>query len=779
MLRYIKYLTRIEEKDMIKREEKSNFKRWMILAFCIVLGYCFLLVGSPLDNNTQIINVALNIIMLIVIYKNFKENQALTFSKMEICLLILIISQGIPILFGTQATLTSTVNAILKYITVWNVFIIVKYILKLDETYKTYIINTIIIISIILIVFGIDMMHENVFQKIYTFLDTIVVSNSSEIRMDSLYEYPNTFAMFLGIAIVLSIGQIVDIINTKEHPIFQNNRQITKEEKRIILYILAICFNIYGIIMAGSRLTMLILFLVIVLWSIIERKKVFKKKIIVFLLSFILIIGILIVALCFWNTKLVLFDETKEEQTQYIKQINHIQPNTEYHFDFDISAINNTQEEEKFKIIVREMTNTAKKIDETVIEFGTFEGTKSIDITTKEKTNIIRICFVSRRNIKDQTRLEVNRVSVNGKTIRVNYGFIPITVMNRLTNIGLNASSVTERFVIIKDGIRLGLEKFFTGFGNDGWRYNYKTVREYHYGATQMHCYIVDIFIQSGIVGLMSIAILFVLLTIKMIKLLLQKQKAYYSIVFATIFGVLHTMLDFDMNFYAITILIFMFIAIIDSRIEEKKITIKPSKIVRGMGLIIMIMILVINTGTYIAYIIDKQGEKNQLTYGNWKEKLTEANVKIALAPYDYNYISEKIQIYTIAKNSSHIKIDEATKQKYTEKLIKMLKKVIKQEQGKDMTENYRRLISNYIDTMNPDNVEDILNKVDELIDIIKDDAYIISTYEDIVYQLESKYETLHDEKIQKKIDSFNEIIVHLEEKMREEEEKEYDEMIM
>ena len=50
--------------------KKINYSNIAVGIFCIILIYCFLLAGSPLNNNIQTINVLVNICAILVIIKN-------------------------------------------------------------------------------------------------------------------------------------------------------------------------------------------------------------------------------------------------------------------------------------------------------------------------------------------------------------------------------------------------------------------------------------------------------------------------------------------------------------------------------------------------------------------------------------------------------------------------------------------------------------------------------------------------------------------------------------
>ena len=191
----------------------------------------------------------------------------------------------------------------------------------------------------------------------------------------------------------------------------------------------------------------------------------------------------------------------------------------------------------------------------------------------KQDTSSIRITFESRDNIEGKTYFQVKNVSVNDKKIKMKYFLLPLNLVDRITDI--NTNSVTDRCRMIVDGLKLATNNLFTGFGTNGWSYEYKSITDYTHSATQMHCYILDVFIQNGILGLISVIVLYIIVIYKVIRMIIEKKCEYYPIILAIILGLLRSMLDFDMNFYSILMLMFILFAITDREIKENEITIK------------------------------------------------------------------------------------------------------------------------------------------------------------------------------------------------------------
>ena len=199
-----------------------NFKINMIdiiyILFLIVLVLNNFLIGTPLKYNIMYINILLNIIALIAImYKFIKQKEKISINKIDICVGIIVFTTFLSFIFNKYLRLADTIEYILRYITVFNVYLISRILTKEKSDFIDKVSNILIISSIILIIFGIDMMTQNKLEKIYEILGTPTVYNESKKRMSSVFKYPNVFAIFLVVCIILSIVQY-----------FNTSKKITK-----------------------------------------------------------------------------------------------------------------------------------------------------------------------------------------------------------------------------------------------------------------------------------------------------------------------------------------------------------------------------------------------------------------------------------------------------------------------------------------------------------------------------------------------------------------------
>ena len=151
-----------------KKEKLEKITNKMItFLLCGMLLITNLLVGAPVNNNGTTINIIVTLVAMIFIITNkISKKEKIIENRLDICILILCISSLIPLIFNTYTSLTGCINYVLKYISVFLTYIMIRSYTKEKSKVKRYIINIIIISSIILVIFGIDKMTTNIFNHI-------------------------------------------------------------------------------------------------------------------------------------------------------------------------------------------------------------------------------------------------------------------------------------------------------------------------------------------------------------------------------------------------------------------------------------------------------------------------------------------------------------------------------------------------------------------------------------------------------------------------------------
>ena len=402
-------------------------------------------------------------------------------------------------------------------------------------------------------------MTINIFKPIYDLLGISISANDS--RMESIFGYPNMFAINTYISYFLLLGKILS----------------EKEKKNKIINLILIIIHIIAIFLSGSRITIAILIAFTMIYMYIQFKSKIKQlpiKKIFKILGITLIIMIIIITIMF-NIKsdLILFDNKTKDETYSKKEIP-LEANTEYILKMNIETQGSEDTTIRdYGITVKQLDKNNNFISNTSKRVGTYSGEFEISFKTDANTKYINIIF-SCSEITDYTKFTVKKISLNNKQLTVNYKFIPIELVDRIVYSNMSSNSVIERFTIIKDGIEI-IKKYpitiLTGMGGNAWKYKFEEVIDYEYDVPQMHNFILQLVLESGIFTAI-IYILIIVFTVKsMIKL--EKNPINLGIIFAFLGVFLHSLVDYELDNIIILIEFFILISLIqENRKSDKKI---------------------------------------------------------------------------------------------------------------------------------------------------------------------------------------------------------------
>ena len=639
--------------------EKATDK---ILTFliCGILLITNILIGSPTNYNAIMINIIVTLVaMIFIITKKIAKKEKIIENKLDICVLFLCISSCIPLIFNTYTTLTGCINYILKYISAFLIYIMVKELTKENPKLKTYITNIIIISAILLVIFGIDKMSTNIFFSLAKAVNVPEITYE-ETRMDSFFSYANTFAAFCSMALFLAIGGYIKAQKKikkciYEVAIFLLETGIILSYSRIIFIFLAIVFLAYLILLkdkeyriktlestiitgifsviyttvymrllsSGNSIMLWGLLLVFSLLAsvltIISEKmnnRLMKIKIrhMIFSIVIIFIIIIIIIIIGLQQTKPLVMFNTSTSEKEITKEIYQVQGNTNYTFTFDLEAKSIYTNTDIFKVTILEKNKYFDDIKQTEIEFGTYIGKKEISITTTENTTEIFIIFSS-KIVKEDIYLKINKLFINNHEEVLNYKYLPTNLVNKIKNINFNTKSAWERGIFITDALKLVKSNFLFGIGGDGWQYREGEVQSYYYWAREVHSYPVQVFLEFGIVGFLSLVGI-VILVIKYSYTYLKQKKdiEFVTILCSILIVFLHRFLDFDMSHMCIMLMIFTLLGILSTTCvpenAEKKKTKNVVNILIFIGLLLILGINGLNQFIYTK-IVEVEDENN------------------------------------------------------------------------------------------------------------------------------------------------------------------------
>ena len=605
----------------------EKLEKITLIISIVILSITAILVGSPLSNNVEIVKCLLVFVAMLYIIIKLKKKTPIITNILDIFVILLMFSCFIPLIFGTYASRQDTITNILTYISLMAMYFLAKELANNEKSLKV-IQYVFLILGVILLIVGIDNLTTNIFTRFLNNLGVPQYRNGEE-RLISSLGYANSIGIIMAFMYLISINQYTIEKNKNLRNIFDGTsflfllglllseskgsiivlgvtyliylfttKDVSKKARILIITVISAVFSvIYYLIFTKVQENNLLVWISLILTyifvailitlstkttHIIEKllKKLnIKKAILIFIILALLLVIIFTILLQF-KSSLVLF---KEENKEVRQTIRNIEGSNIYNFTFDINAKGDEKGKDTYKITIDEENKYDQVISSYEIKLGYYNGKKEINIFTNKDTNKFTIRF---NKLVDENigYLEINSLKINDKEIPVNYRFIPMSLVNNIQSLTIENKNIWERGVFIVDGLKLASENWIFGIGGNGWEKEYKQIQAYDYDARYLHCYIIKIFVENGIIGLIAILGIIVIV----IKSLL-KSKNKNIVMYLSIFMILlHSIIDFDMEFYIIQILVFSMLGIISKDIKGIN-----NKIINNILSIIMIIIFV------------------------------------------------------------------------------------------------------------------------------------------------------------------------------------------
>lgn len=477
------------------------------------------------------------------------KKEKIQLNKIDIMMCILALSSIIPLVFKSYVSLSGTVDIIVRYLCILNLYIITKKECKKNPQYRKMIMNTIIISILALCLIGIDEMNANYLEGFKKIIHYKLIEDDEK-RLGSLFTYPNTMAIMCVAGIFLSLGQVWE----------------TKKARNKIIYIAIAIIMLITMLLTYSRLVYILFTMASMLFLFLLAKK-YKQKIKfknIIIGTTIIVMGILYLIIGLQiSDKIVISKE-------YQKILYSVNPNQEYKFCFEVETNGTSKEEDIFEIKVTEKNQYFDTIETTKIEFGTYKGKKEIQITTKEQTAVI---YLNLSQKEETSNFTVKEASLNGEELILKYKILPTSMVQKIEGISIKNKSFWERAIFIKDGIIAIKDNWLLGQGGKAWKTIQQKVQSYNYYAKEMHSFPLKIFLENGIVGFLAYIGLAVYMLKKFIKEGKKEEVDIYtiSIILALLVIAGHSLFDFDMSFFYVAFIVSTIIALISTK-EEKEI---------------------------------------------------------------------------------------------------------------------------------------------------------------------------------------------------------------
>ena len=616
----------------------------MILCSNIVL--LNLLVGSSHTDPRFALQalIMFETLIYIIIQKINKKKNILIKSKIDICMILYTISSSLPLIFKTYASQNYTINMILMQLTVYCLYIQTRNIITTPKR-KNILINTALISSILIVIFGIDELYFDTFRP---FLNLIYSANSDAYGMVSTIGYSNAVASYMTFMLFLALGKYLSTQTNWQKSLYAVSMQISmlgiyfgnsragmvifamlivpylikiKEIKARIQVIIQIIgtflmafifqkvLNQYTnewIIWIQFLALLLLNYIINYVYEIIEPKVQNKMKMKSYK-KYIIDLGI-VATIIFIIFALTIGKQSKPivmgEKEKFIEILGEkLEPNTNYKITIEYEAKVN-EKNDTIEIFEINKYRKQKEIGSTYIKNGTNIETIEIE-TTNMEIERARIYFYLYNNDK----VTVNKIYINDKEYIARYKYIPDSIVRLIRTINLKTTSISERLTMYSDGLKLVKRSPLIGNGGKAFSSLYPTVKSYNYDTFELHSYIIDLLLDYGIFGLISYLVIIAIT----IKNFLDDKKTIMdlSIFTAIMFVTIHTMFDFDLSYMVTLANYFIFIAIYnekDKNIENTKLDKFISNI---LCIILSVLIIFTSRCAYGRYILSKSDDYN------------------------------------------------------------------------------------------------------------------------------------------------------------------------
>ncbi len=713
---------------------KEKILTTLIIVNLIISG---ILIGASTEQTHKPIIIATAIIFVLYITISKKELKIIR-SPIDIFVILLGISTIIPLVFNTAVSITNEINYIFKYISVIMIYICVReHSINYPNT-KKHIINTIVSLSLFLIILGIDNMTSKIFTNILEIIN-IKIKEIEPNRLSSIFCYANALAIVIGISIILNNANYIEEQNRNKKSLYGVittflmsglvltysrlailiigiisiiNIIVLKDKQRrldlIKIFTISITSDIYNSIfftlISNNRyilfwITTVIFNLinfVIIYYSIGVEKKLENVKIsklIIFMLIALLIVIIFAINI---TGNLDLFKNGREE---YEIQLNNIKAQKEYNMQFQFENIEINSEIKNLKIQVIEMNKYDDEIEVTDISEQEFIENKKIKIITQDSTDKIKIMF---SKINPQCKIIINKLNVDNRNIVLDYKLIPDKIEHRIQNTFLTQKGASERIVFIEDGLKMLQSNLLFGKGANAWKYEQYNYQQYYYSTNQMHSYILEVGIEYGITAIISLFAIIVIIIYKFIKDKNKLSPMKISIFISILMLFIHSSIDFEMAYLYVLQLFFILIALFIS-FESSQCKNNQGKKAIIIKVVISIIIL-ISTTLYIT--LEKQYNSQlridkikTLTKELYKEKVNKDKLENEIIKnyQEYFKLERHTTIYAdMYYNYAHVVQRNLTEQSIEQtveelnKLYDIIKDIKPTYQAELITEKYR-----------------------------------------------------------------------------------------
>ncbi|MGB4469453.1 MAG: O-antigen ligase family protein, partial [Tepidanaerobacteraceae bacterium] len=303
-----------------------------------------------------------------------------------------------------------------------------------------------------------------------------------------------------------------------------------------------------------------------------------KPKVVLSVFIILIILGGTAAYVAFTTEEALTISHSADEEASWKTKwypIQDVKPDTEYTLKITVSSKPGEEEGQwGAGVLINsydEAGNSVRILNEYIEEEMT-EEPREITFTTRPDTVRLNIGFSNRFPNTEATfytaeLYETNDIS-SAQRITLAYKYIPEAISRRISSINIESSSVAGRFTFYRDALKIIKDYPILGTGGGGWKAIYKAYQSYEYFTTEVHNYFLQLWVETGTVGLLALAALCITALVTVYRTLVSDiDISTKALTWGTFSGAVallgHSGMDFNLSLGAVALYLWQLFGVI------------------------------------------------------------------------------------------------------------------------------------------------------------------------------------------------------------------------
>jgi O-antigen ligase/tetratricopeptide (TPR) repeat protein len=318
-----------------------------------------------------------------------------------------------------------------------------------------------------------------------------------------------------------------------------------------------------------------------------------KPKVVLSVFIILIILGGTAAYVAFTTEEALTISHSADEEASWKTKwypIQDVKPDTEYTLKITVSSKPGEEEGQwGAGVLINsydEAGNSVRILNEYVEEEMT-EEPREITFTTRPDTVRLNIGFTNRFPNTEATfytaeLYETNDIS-SAQRITLAYKYIPEAISRRISSINIESSSVAGRFTFYRDALKIIKDYPILGTGGGGWEAIYKAYQSYEYFTTEVHNFFLQLWVETGTVGLLALAALCITALVTVYRTLVSDiDISTKALTWGTLSGAVallgHSGMDFNLSLGAVALYLWQLFGVVKFSGTTIKVEQKPTK---------------------------------------------------------------------------------------------------------------------------------------------------------------------------------------------------------